>query len=107
MKLAFRKAGSDPLQRSNKPVALAWQRFDVPCLACIVRQDLPQAAHSRIQAGIEIDVDSRRPKLVLEFLPRDQFTRTLEQAFENSPRLLLKTQQRAAFSQFARRGRIS
>src|ERR1700739_1983849 len=77
------------LERSNKSVTPFRNRFDEMWLFCRVPQRLPQSRNCAVQPVIEINKRIGRPKLLSQFLPRDDISRSLQQQRQNAEWLFL------------------
>src|SRR4029077_14481651 len=83
----WRKLRSHPLDRSLPAIAAAGQGFDVARIVGRVAQRLPEAAHRRVDAVLELDDGGHGPEFAADFLTGHEVARPVEQHGEDSKRL--------------------
>jgi hypothetical protein len=77
------------------------QCLDKPGIIGVVTQSFPHTVDCFVEATVEIDDDIGGPKPLLEFFPRHDFARALDQRHQGLKRLLLQLDPYALFAQFS------
>ena len=65
------------VQRTDEPVAAAWQRLDIARDVGRIIERLAQAPNRRVQAGLEVDERIGGPEAIAQRLAGDELARTL------------------------------
>jgi hypothetical protein len=89
------------LYRRNEAVATARQRLNESWILGRLVQRLAQFTNGAVQSDIEVDERIRVPKLLSNFLTRDDLARSIEQEAQNLLRLLGEANFDPSFSQLA------
>ena len=83
-----------------KTVAVSRYRLHKPWVVGGIVQGFAQLPRGRVQSGVKI-YKLMGPNLLTDLLAGDQFTRTLQQQCQDSKGLLLQTNTRPRFGEFA------
>ena len=75
--------------RGDKTVAMTGHRFNEAGVIGVVIEGDPKLLQSNVQASVEVNESTFRPKLLPQFLTRDDFFGMLQQQQEHSKRLVL------------------
>ena len=89
-------------QRTDEPVAAAWQRLDIARDVGRIIERLAQAPNRRVQAGLEVDERIGGPEAIAQCLAGDELARTLEQRLQNRDGLVGNLEARGAVAQLPR-----
>ena len=91
-----------PVHRRDEPVPAARQRLDIARDVGRIVERLAQAAHRRVQAGLEVDERIGAPEAIAQCLARDELARTLEQRLQNRDGLVGNLEAGGAVAQLPR-----
>ena len=91
------------INRSDKAVSTAGQRFDKTRARCGIAQRLPNLVDRRIQAVVEIDKGVGRPDLLPQIVAGDHPSGIFKQRGQDLERLFLQPDSGAILAQFAGR----
>jgi hypothetical protein len=89
------------VHRNHKSISSLGQRFDKPWRFRIVPESFADSVDGFVNSPVEIDHDIARPQAFLQFFPRDDLTRTLNQRRQGLKGLLLQLYFDAALTQLA------
>ena len=96
------RRGQRPVHRRDEPVPATGQRLDIARDVGRIIERLAQAAHRRVQTGLEVDERIGGPEALAQCLTRDELARTLEQRVQNRDGLVGNLEAGGAVAQFPR-----
>src|ERR1700688_4473557 len=86
----------------NKAIATFWKSLNKSRILSRIPQRTPKLGDGDVESLVEITETFVRPDSAAQFLPGDDFPRTLEQCLQQFHRLLLDSDFQTRFAHFAR-----